>query len=215
PVGATDDETYIRRLGAALEQSPWLCDARVARGFRATTIDASYRRPVLFVPRGGRSGCYVDGAARVLPADDVAPAALRQCLTLDGVVGDLPLAVGRPIDDARIRAASGLANRLESLRSDAGFSVFHATVDAAGRVALDVRTNGGSVVRWGVWNPADPVEAALVEAKIDRLRRYVDRFGGLDYPAGPYLFDLVDADAPFPLKTVGRSSLQTTTFERR
>lgn len=174
----------VARLGAELSASPWIERVRVDRRRGELRIEASYRRPVLFIPWGdGNRGSYLDEHGVVLPAADADPQSLKSCLVLEGVAPTRLPVPGAAWRDVRIRSACQLAGRLAAVRRKLDLVVLTINEGPNGPLA-SLRTRRGSRIEWG------PPDLDQADRHVARLIAHQTRFGSLDQPRGPYYFDL-------------------------
>lgn len=198
PIGQPDVLSLAARQITA---SPWVQSLSLTKLRGKLVINAEYRQPVLCVPLEGR-GCYVAADAMVLPPDEVAPSALRDCLFLDGV-GRLPVpAVGREFDDHRVRQAARLAYLLRDVKAPIGLTAIVARSGADVPLECELTTKQSSRLYWGkAPTSLEPSDEAFGEQKVRlaRLEGFVQTEQQLEQANRSVWWDLTDPAMTGPI----------------
>lgn len=176
------------RVYHVFADSSWIENVAVTKGYRLLQVDLSFRKPLLAVYWQGQA-CYVDRGAHVLSLEGANLDGMRRCLVAEiADIDQLPLpAVGKPFADQRLRVACQLADQLQVFKDELGLLVI-VIREGNENPRCALRTLRGSYIEWGTLR--DAARAEIAKIKIELLRDYVRRHGGLEQPHGPYEFDV-------------------------
>jgi hypothetical protein len=175
----------LARLHTAFSLHAWVervDEVRLAAPGRVR-VKLSFRTPVARAPVGAES-FWLDRHGVLLPAPQGAP----RVLTLLGVPAQPPVGPGSTWPDPEVQRAARLAGFL--LR-DAGRLQLHAVEIRRDPVdgVLVLRTERGSTIIWESLTGPSASPATPPAERLQRLWDYVEQYGNLDAPAGPYDFD--------------------------
>lgn len=184
----------VPATGSRLEQLPWVESVRVEKGQSRLELAIEYRRPLLFVPRGGL-GFYVDRDGIVLPPEEARAESLRGCMVLEGLDTRQTPTVGTPYADERVKEAAQFALALEEYRQPFQLLLLKINSFAGEAPTCELRTRYGSRI---VWGKIDLADRELFEVKVGRLLNHLRAHGSLDKPDGPYQFDLSELTPSTP-----------------
>lgn len=200
------DGDLVGLLAGTFSENAWVESVRVRKRFRAVDVEVSYRKPVLSVPYGPYN-CYVDahGVALPPPAPSEPPSQFRHCLWVEHFPQTAIPSVGQRFEDENLLTIAKLADLLLPYKSDLGVVAIVATTSPDGKLACNLRTRLGSRIVLGRVADMQLDEQSLRET-FAPLRSWLERYGSLDAPEGPYQFDL-SGDAflePVPLVALRR-----------
>lgn len=186
------DPDLPERLANAFALEPWVkrvIGVRVFRSGRAV-VELTYREPVAVVQREDRL-VPIDRDAVVLPAGEVTASQLYPRV-LVARVGREPSA-GLRWEDVQVQAAASVAAFLAPHQRGLQVVAIDATryrgdEPPTGPILLETR--GGSRIVWGRPPETDYPGELAPEQKLQRLLDYVEQFGSLEAPSGPYEIDV-------------------------
>lgn len=199
------DPDLVGNLTEAFQQSPWTKDVRVEKRYGNVRVELSYRQPVLSVPYG-RYNCYVDADGVALPPPMPAntPEQFKQCLWIERLETATIPQVGMPFTNPRLLQAAKLAQLLVPRKAEFGIVAIVVVSAEDQPLACNLRTRMGSRIILGTI--PDDIEDVWLEERMTALRQWLERYGSLDAPQGPYQFELRGGQLiePVPLVALTR-----------
>ncbi|QDU55587.1 cell division protein FtsQ/DivIB [Aeoliella mucimassa] len=206
--GLTDSLTLLdnpaevqQQLVDAFELHPWI--RKVERvdlvGPGRVEVTLEYREPIAvaeFVANDTRELLPVDAEGVRLPDGDLSEVE-KTYLPRINSVPDRPL-VGAAWTDSRMLGAVRIAANLRQLWD--AYSLLDIIPSEYPEVArthrfyvYDLRTSGGTIIRWGAAPGFAPPGESTFEQKLTRLSGYIQQHGRLDTINSPQLIDVRDA----------------------
>ncbi len=203
--GITDSLTLLdepatiqRRLVDAFELHPWVDKVEQVVLASPTRIDVllEYRQPVAVaeVRVGGRSELVpVDRYAVRLPDGDLTDVE-RSYLPRISEIENRPL-VGEAWSDVRVQGAAQLAAHLRDVwEAYSLVDIIPSTYPEVQRshrfFTYEIRTSGGTVIRWGAAPGFSPPGENSFEDKLARLSNYIQQHGRLESIDSPKMLDV-------------------------
>lgn len=194
-----DDPAVVQqRLVDAFEIHPWVHSVERVEivGPSQIHVVLQYREPVAVVEVASPEGTdrfLVDTEATRLPDGDLTEIE-RSYLPLITSAQGRPM-VGEPWTDLRVigavRLAAALRQVWEQYRLHEIIPSPHPEVQRSQRYFVyDIRSSGGTIVRWGAAPDLGPSEESSFKDKLDRLAGYIRQYGPLDSIDGPKLIDV-------------------------
>ncbi len=181
-----------KRLARAFALEPWIKRVVRVRLFRSgeVVVEVEYREPVAVVQQGNKL-VPVDAEAVVLPVGEVTAWQVYPRV----VVGRSARAPspGLSWESEAVRAAAALAAFLAPYQHKLQVILIDATRyrgDAPPTGPIVLETRGGSRIVWGRPPGTSYPGELAAEQKLQRLLDYVDQFGSLEAPSGPYEIDV-------------------------
>ncbi len=178
----------LPKLAEAFARHPWV--DRVGRVVRESgqqiTIEIEFRHPVAVV-QVGQSRYPIDRHATLLP--ELGGSSSGRLLVVEGWSRHPAVVPGKrwgaPAVEAAAALAASLGREKDSLEL-AAIEIWPGSLDTE----LALRTRKGTRVIWSAGRGSTSDPEASIATKLQRLRDYRQRYGGLDRPAGPYLLDV-------------------------
>lgn len=190
------DDDLVRSLAEAFELHPWVDEVEsVRKSFPpAINVKLSYRQPVAMVEV--KNGKYpVDEKGVLLPPEDFSAAQARTYPQITGVLSTPQGPAGSNWGDAIVVDAAELAAALAPCWKELKLAAIvcprtpRRSDDIDSGVYL-LTTAGGSEIIWGQGSGSDHPGELTVRQKIERLKAYAKKFGGLDPPQGRRRIDI-------------------------
>lgn len=181
-----------RQVAAAFALEPWVREVKAVRIYRepSCVVELTYREPVALVAFR-RELIPVDAEGVVLPAREVTTLQPYPRVVIGGAAE--PPAPGTAWENVQVKAAARLAEFLAPHQAALRIAVIEASRyrgDEPPTGPLELLTRAGSRVIWGR-PPGTSYSGELsAEIKLQRLLDYVEQFGSLDAPSGPYEIDV-------------------------
>lgn len=192
--------TIHQRLVDAFELHPWV--RRVERVVLASPtridVELEYREPVAvaMVKAGEATEMVpVDREAVRLPGSELTDVELAYLPRITGIE-DRPL-VGEAWSDIRMQGAAALAAHLRNVWEQYSLVDIvpspYPDVQRSHRFyTYDMRTSGGTIIRWGAAPGFSPPGENSFEEKLTRLSRYIQQNGPLESIDSPQALDVRD-----------------------
>lgn len=186
------DESLTEQIAEALQRYPWVAHVRrITKSPDARiVVELDYRHPVAMVEV--TRGVYpVDAEGVLLPPEDFTVNDAKRFLAITGVVSTPQGPEGTSWGDSDVEGAAALAALLSPYQKEFQLKKIDCPAGQSTETSVySLITMGGSKVLWG----AAPGEARPGEPdaqqKIDRIKKYLKRFGDFQRPAGPYEIDI-------------------------
>lgn len=187
-----------RRLVDAFELHPWIRAVPQVEivGPRRIKVTLDYREPVAVVQvaTGGATDLLpVDAEGYHLPDGDLSEVEKSYLPRIADIEGR-PL-VGEPWTDTRVLGAIQLADRLRTVWDR--FRLLEIVPSAYPEVqrsqrfyVYEIRTSGGTIIRWGAAPQLGPPGESTFEEKFARLAEYIRQHGPLDSINTPQVIDV-------------------------
>ena len=192
------DDAFVQVVNDAFVLHPWVESVnRITKSYPpGVHVELSFRRPVAVVEIAGLKGVQwipIDRYGVHLPSSDVPDLLKRKMPRIGGIVERPP--EGQQWADPRVFGAAELAGRLLNYWSS--LHLVDILPSARPEIRLEHRyfvydliTRGGTRIVWGAAPNSEPPGEDNFEAKLGRLRRYIDQQGPLDSVRGPAIVDV-------------------------
>ena len=195
------DSTLLPRLQDAFARHVWVEAVEQVEldHDRRIVVRLRYREPAAVVEVAGgdvtaselpgKRRYLVDRHGVVLPSNEQTTSLEPDLPRIVGKVPPPNQGVGSRWGSSLIEDAAWLAHYLRDDMQYLRIAAIEVGTDPIDPVPV-LRSEGGSRVIWGPIDVADSTRQACNGDKLLRLRAYVEEYGSLDEPNGPYLFDV-------------------------